>query len=63
MTTNELIKTFINLNDDTKKRVIEQLRAEGYSGRDIEGLVWLAAMSNNATKDLMFISLLSKDKV
>jgi hypothetical protein len=57
ITTNDLIKSFIGLDDDAKQRVIEQLKKEGYPKSDIAGLVWLASMSNNTTKELMFNSL------
>lgn len=57
MTTNDLIISFIKLDDDGKQRVIEQLKKEGYSKGDIAGLVWLATMSNSNTKELMFNSL------
>lgn len=57
MTTNDLIISFVKLDDKAKQRVIEELKKEGYIKADIGGLVWLAAMSNSTTKELMFNSL------
>ena len=57
MTTNDLIISFIKLDDDAKQRIIEELKKQGYPKADIAGLVWLAAMSNSTTKELMFNGL------
>lgn len=54
MTTNDLLKSFLSLDDEAKKRVIAELKKHGYSEQDIQGLTWLATMSNDTTKELMF---------
>lgn len=57
MTTKDLVATFIKLSDDSKKRVIQELRNEGFSGEDIAGLCWLAELSKDQTQELMFAYL------
>ncbi len=54
MTTLEIVKKFIKLNDKQKKMFITNLKKDGADKKTLEALDWLANMSNKQFKDTLF---------